>query len=248
MKNHQPFYIGQGTKNRKGTLVTTIYERAYATHFTDRNKESKAFAVCQLKANKLRSLGEDYNVEIFLDDLTKEEADVVETVLIEHYGRICYNCGILYNIKPGPLSNEYSYPTKPILLNEFQQLIYVSPDEIIKNRQKLGAERKGVKIEYDGIMFESKAALSRYLGMSKPAIKYRLNNNIPLNAPPSPKERMGRPRLFFDGVNKMCKECEEIKSVNEFYKTKDNNSGYTSKCKDCLRGRYIRKELRNEKE
>lgn len=246
MKNNHPFYIGQGTKNRRGKLHTTMYKRAYDIHYSDRDKTPRILAVCQLKANKLIRMGEDYNVEIFLDDLTKEEADIIETVLIEHYGRVCFGCGILYNISAGPLSNDYKGPIKQTLMLEFPDMPVDSPEEITKRRQTRGAEVRGVKIEYCGMIFESKAALSRYLGMSKPAMEYRLNNDIPLDAPTRPKERMGRPRLFFDGVNKMCKDCEEIKSVAEFYKTKDNNSGYTSKCKDCLRGRYIRKELRNE--
>lgn len=34
-------------------------------------------------------------------------------------------------------------------------------------------------------------------------------------------------------MNKVCRKCKIEKRVSDFYKTKQNSSGYTSQCKEC---------------
>lgn len=53
--------------------------------------------------------------------------------------------------------------------------------------------------------------------------------------------RKNKTFVFFDGYNKICSKCKEIKSVDRFQKDKHKPSGYSSYCKDCRRNNKIKK-------
>jgi len=78
----EPFYIGIGNKSN--------YSRAYENHSSKRNKIWNDIV--------LKSL---YEVEIIIDELTKEEASEKEKEFIKLYGRKDLNNGVLCNLTDG---------------------------------------------------------------------------------------------------------------------------------------------------
>lgn len=97
-----PFYIGVGT-HVVGIKHETKYARAYRIHYVDGTKKRLAF--CQSYANKLASTGNRHLVKILYDNLTLTERMKYESELIEKYGRLSENDGILCNITAGGESN-----------------------------------------------------------------------------------------------------------------------------------------------
>lgn len=85
-----PFYIGQGV-HRKGNTLRQKYYRMYAKHrhHVQWKWDSLEFPIA----------------EVHSDNLTKEEADSLERLLINRLGRIDNNTGILLNITEGGDAN-----------------------------------------------------------------------------------------------------------------------------------------------
>lgn len=95
-----PFYIGQGKHQR------SKYVRAHAIHWN----ANKRLAYCQNKANKLAKLGTPHVVEILYDNLSIEEANRLEILLIKRLGRINIGTGILTNLSDGGEVNPMNCP------------------------------------------------------------------------------------------------------------------------------------------
>lgn len=113
-----PFYIGQG--KHKYSHGKSKYIRAFSVHLINRSK-SKAY--CQNKADKLLILGTPHLVEIIHDDLTVDEANSLEILLISQYGRQNIGTGILTNLTDGGEINPMNCP----LVRQKQLLAVNSP-------------------------------------------------------------------------------------------------------------------------
>ena len=100
-----PFYVGQG--KYQYSHGKSKYIRAYSTHLINKGKRK---AYCQNKADKLAKLGTPHVVEILYDNLTIDEANELEKLLISRLGRISIGTGILTNLSEGGEVNPMNCP------------------------------------------------------------------------------------------------------------------------------------------
>lgn len=166
-----PFYIGQGRHSGYKISNKKRYSRAYKTHYNG-NKNTNVLAYCQNVANKLESLGTPHTVEILYDNLTLEEVNNMEKLLIKRLGRRNIKTGILCNLTDGGEQNPMD-------------------DETIKRKHKELMESKEQRMKqkckpyiFNGIKYYSKNELARTLGISKQLLTYRERNNIPFDLKP----------------------------------------------------------------
>jgi hypothetical protein len=187
-----PFYVGQGThesdRNEK-------YRRSIQTHYTN----NKVYSFGQHKANKLARLGTPHVIEILYDDLTQDEANKLEKTLISRLGRRLDNTGILCNISEGadfkPHSNSEIY--RKWLKARRARTEEIMNDPILYDKwYNALVEANGQKIEYNGIVYSSKVALAKHLGIGYECLNSRLRDGVKLDA--DVKER--KKEFEFEGV------------------------------------------------
>lgn len=87
------FYVGQGKYNEKYK-----YKRAHAIHYQD-SKRRRSYAQCVF--DKLTLEGAKPIIVIVADDLTVDEANTLERLLIAEHGRRNINTGVLCNLTEG---------------------------------------------------------------------------------------------------------------------------------------------------
>lgn len=102
MNDGKMFYVGQGKHGNKSK-----YARAHAIHYQDK-KRRKSYA--QNVFDKIIRSGYEPIIEIISDNLTIEEAHLVERDLILQFGRRDIGTGILCNLTEGGDINPMNDP------------------------------------------------------------------------------------------------------------------------------------------
>ena len=169
-----PFYIGQGRHSGYSDSNKKKYLRSITIHYND--KKRKTLAYCQNVANKLKT---NHIVEILYDNLTLEEVNKMESLLIKRLGRRNNGTGILCNLTDGGDVN----PMDDISVKSKHKQIMKSPEYLAKQKCK--------SITVDGVEYYSKREAARKLGISRQLLKYRLNAGIPLSLNVSHGNRRG---------------------------------------------------------
>lgn len=165
-----PFYIGQG--RHAGYKITNAkrYKRSITIHYN--GKKGGKLAYCQLVFNKLLTNNIIPVVEILYDNLTLDEANNMEVLLIKRLGRRNIKTGILCNLTDGGTQN----PMDDINIRKKHKELMATKEQAMKQKCK--------PYVFNGVEYYSKNELSRTLGISKQLLTYRERNNIPFDLKP----------------------------------------------------------------
>lgn len=201
-----PFYVGQG-QHRPGRTHKTKYKRAYAKHKTHCSGVWQN-TPAQDKFEAISACGQQPQVAIHTDDLTKDEADALEILLIERLGRVIAGTGVLLNQTSG--TNEFpatcAYTRDTLFaaarhpdavarrVSSFKSWIN-DPDKSAEWRKTVASPEHSVKlskaqgtsIEYNGVLFPSIRKLAEHLGTDHALIRNRIKRGVPLDTPADPK-------------------------------------------------------------
>lgn len=166
-----PFYIGHGRHSGYKITNKKRYLRAYRTHYNGQ-KSKDVLAYCQRVADSLALKGTPHTVEILYDNLTLEQVNNMERILIKRLGRRNIKTGILCNLTDGGEQNPMD-----------------DADIKKKHKELMGTKEQSMKQKcksyvFNGIEYYSKNELSRTLGISKQLLTYRERNNIPFDLKP----------------------------------------------------------------
>lgn len=181
-----PFYVGQGT-HMKGTKYFRALDRHVSRGF-GKNRTTARPSFCQLKADKLKREGNPHLVEILFDNLTKEEANKLETDLILHIGRRDLGLGTLCNLTNGGESYTFDSPItrenhlKAVQTEENRKRVsdwiterLKDPEIRDKQLKQLNSVVPRRKVTHKGIEYASVAELSKQLDVLPATIIARLN-------------------------------------------------------------------------
>ena len=180
-KDYGILYVGQGTQG-KHPAHSQKYSRAYAKH---KNSSIAGF----LKNKNIKQ-----DITILSDNLTKEEADLKETYLINFFGRKFDKSGCLLNVADGGRTSKPVKLMKKIVVNgiEFESIAAcaryygVSHGKIchcLRDGREIVSEHRGKRqIEYNGTTYNSLVELSKHFNLTEASVSYRLEKNIPLES------------------------------------------------------------------
>lgn len=219
-----PFYVGQGT-HMKGTRYFRSVERHVSNSMINGksiNRRDARPTFCQKKADKLARLGTPHEVVIHTDNLTQEEANDLEILLISRLGRRDLGTGILCNLTDGGHTNNFTSPItrynhlKAVRSEANRQRVSTWVRDRLKDptiRQNhldaLDKHRKRRRVEHNGKEYLSVAELSETLGIKPATVLQRVN------AGRDPSREMGgnKRKILYDGV--------EYNSLTELAKAYD---------------------------
>jgi len=184
-----PFYIGQGTHSKRNNYEK-LYQRAYEVHKSSKN----GLSYCQLKANKLARNGVPHIVEILYDNLTQDEANILEITLIKRLGKKIDKTGILYNICDGGYINifESEYVRKKqkeccntpeALENKSKAMkkVLEDPAKYEKRKEQLLKAIKKTKVIHNGTEYESIKECEKALEIPEGTGRNRLLKGFPID-------------------------------------------------------------------
>lgn len=229
-----PFYVGQGKHNESNGFISK-YKRAHAKHKTRLNGEW-INTPAQERFDTIVKSGATPVIEIHIDNITKQEADDVEILLISRLGRVVAGTGILLNTTSGNdespstckfckdklMTSAHKAESKAKRIDSFKQ--WINDEEKSKEwREKVASDEHSVKlsaalgdsIEYNGIIYPSIRALARYLGVNKTLIRNRIKNGIPLDTPAN-KKYTNVPEIEYNGkIYYGYTELSELLGINK---------------------------------
>lgn len=201
-----PFYVGQG-KHKESNGFRSKYKMAHAKHKTRLNGQW-VNTPAQDRFDSIMTTGLTPVIEIHSDNITKQEADALEILLIARLGRVIAGTGILLNTtsendespstckycKDKVMASAHKQESKVKRVDSFKQWIN-DPEKSKGWREKVASEEHSAKlseaigdaIEYNGVLYPSIRALARHLGTNKTAIRNRIKRGIPLDTPSDAK-------------------------------------------------------------
>lgn len=206
-----PFYVGQGT-HMKGTKYFRSVERHVSKCIVNGkaiNRRDARPTFCQKKADKLARQGTPHEVVIHSDNLTQEEANELEILLISRLGRRDLGTGLLCNLTDGGHSNNFSSPItranhlKAVRSDENRDRVSkwvndrLKDPEILKTHlETLDKHRKRRKVDYCGKEYCSIAELSDELGIKQATVLRRIN----AGKDPSKSMEGNKRKITYNGI------------------------------------------------